>query len=158
MAATRRLGKELTDIRGSDYMKKAFREIHVDESNILNWQGFICTDQAPYSKGAFKIDIHFPAEYPFKPPKVTFKTKIYHPNIDEKGQVCLPIISPENWKPATKTEQVIQALIALINDPEPEHPLRGDLAEEYTKDKKKFMKAAEDFTKQHAEERPKLAD
>ena len=37
--------------------------------------------------------------------KITFKTRIYHPNIDEKGQVCLPIISPENWKPATKTEQ-----------------------------------------------------
>ena len=37
--------------------------------------------------------------------QITFKTKIYHPNIDEKGQVCLPIISPENWKPATKTDQ-----------------------------------------------------
>ena len=69
------------------------------------------------------------AEYPFKPPKIAFKTKIYHPNIDEKGQVCLPIINADNWKPATKTDQVIQSLIALVNDPEPEHPLRGDLAE-----------------------------
>jgi ubiquitin-protein ligase len=62
-------------------------------------------DSPPYNKGAFKVEISFPAEYPFKPPKVNFKTKIYHPNIDEKGQVCLPIISPENWKPATKTDQ-----------------------------------------------------
>jgi len=152
MAATRRLTKELNDIRTSN--QKVFRDIKVDESNILNWEGLICTDQPPYNKGAFRIDIHFPAEYPFKPPKVTFKTKIYHPNIDEKGQVCLPIISPENWKPATKTDQVIQALAALINDPEPEHPLRGDLAEEYTKDKKKFFKAAEEHTKTHAEKRP----
>ena len=52
----------------------------------------------------------------------------------------MPIISVENWKPATKTDQVIQALVALINEPEPDHPLRGDLAEEYRKDKKKFMK------------------
>ena len=59
----------------------------------------------PYNKGAFKIEINFPAEYPFKPPKITFKTKIYHPNIDEKGQMCLPIISPERWKPATKADQ-----------------------------------------------------
>ena len=50
---------------------------------------------------------NFPAEYPFKPPKITFRTKIYHPNIDEKGQVCLPIIQAENWKPATKTDQGI---------------------------------------------------
>ena len=62
-------------------------------------------DCEAFNKGAFKIQIDFPAEYPFKPPKVTFKTKIYHPNIDEKGQVCLPIISAENWKPATKTDQ-----------------------------------------------------
>lgn len=130
-------------------------------------------DSPPYNKGAFKIEINFPAEYPFKPPKINFKTKIYHPNIDEKGQVCLPIISAENWKPATKTDQgdyyssiffadiliiilhiVIQALVALVNEPEPEHPLRADLAEEYLKDKKKFTKNAEEYTKKHSERRP----
>jgi ubiquitin-protein ligase len=68
-------------------------------------------DNPPYNKGAFRIEINFPAEYPFKPPKINFKTKIYHPNIDEKGQVCLPIISAENWKPATKTDQgMLQSL------------------------------------------------
>lgn len=66
---------------------------------------FVFQDNPPYNKGAFRIEINFPAEYPFKPPKISFKTKIYHPNIDEKGQVCLPIISAENWKPATKTDQ-----------------------------------------------------
>lgn len=49
---------------------------------------------------------------------------------------------------------VIQALIALVNDPEPDHPLRADLAEELTKDKKKFFKNAEDFTRKHSEKRP----
>lgn len=81
-------------------------------------------------------------------------TKIYHPNIDEKGQVCLPIISPEHWKPATRTDQVIETLLQLINEPEPEHPLRADLAEEYNEDKNKFMKHAEEFTKKFAEPRP----
>jgi len=103
MAATRRLGKELEDIRKSGL--KVFKDILVDESNILVWKGLIVPNNPPYNKGAFRIEINFPAEYPFKPPKITFKTRIYHPNIDEKGQVCLPIISPENWKPATKTDQ-----------------------------------------------------
>lgn len=131
-------------------------------------------ENAPYNKGAFRIEINFPAEYPFKPPKICFKTKIYHPNIDEKGQVCLPIISAENWKPATKTDQgritnldkiffvnnthflfaVIQSLVALVNDPEPEHPLRADLAEELLKDRKKFFKNAEEFTRKNSERRP----
>merc|ERR1711925_61690 len=99
--------------------------------------------------GAFLINLEFPAEYPFKPPKVHFKTPIYHPNIDEKGQVCLPIVSAENWKPATKIEQVIQSLVGLVNDPEPDHPLRADLAEEFTKDKK-----AEEFTMKNSVKRP----
>ncbi|CAG5867803.1 unnamed protein product, partial [Menidia menidia] len=79
---------ELDDIRKSGM--KHFRNIQVDESNILTWQGLIVPDCAPYDKGAFRIEIIFPAEYPFKPPKITFKTKIYHPNIDEKGQDCAP--------------------------------------------------------------------
>jgi len=152
MAATRRLQKELQDLRTAGL--KAFRDIQVDESNILLWQGLLVPDSAPYNKGAFKIEIQFPAEYPFKPPKLVFKTKIYHPNVDEKGQICLPIVSVENWKPATKTEQVIQALVNLVNEPEPDHPLRGDLAEEYSRDKKKFFKNAEEFTKKHGEKRP----
>ncbi|MGH0171573.1 UNVERIFIED_CONTAM: hypothetical protein FKN15_015583 [Acipenser sinensis] len=145
-------GQELDEIRKSGM--RNFRHIIVDDSNILNWQGLIVPDNPPYDKGAFRIEINFPAEYPFKPPKITFKTKIYHPNIDEKGQVCLPVISAENWKPATKTDQVIQSLIALVNDPQPEHPLRADLAEEYSKDRKKFFKNAEEFTKKYGEKRP----
>lgn len=49
---------------------------------------------------------------------------------------------------------VIQSLIALVNDPQPEHPLRADLAEEYSKDRKKFLKNAEEFTKKYGEKRP----
>lgn len=49
---------------------------------------------------------------------------------------------------------VIQALVALVNEPEPEHPLRADLAEEFLKDRKKFSKNAEEYTKKHSEKRP----
>uniref|UniRef100_A0A023F9P6 Ubiquitin-conjugating enzyme E2-18 kDa n=1 Tax=Triatoma infestans TaxID=30076 RepID=A0A023F9P6_TRIIF len=151
MAGARRLQKELNDIMGAGM--KSFRDIRVDENNMFLWRGLIVPENPPFNKGAFKIEIQFPNEYPFKPPRIRFKTKIYHPNIDEKGQVCLPIIG-EKWKPATKTEQVIQSLIALVNDPEPDHPLRADLAEEYAKDKAKFMKNADDYTKKHSEKRP----
>lgn len=152
MAATRRLAKELDEIKKSSM--RCFRNIQVEDTNLLVWRGLIVPDSPPYNNGAFQIEIVFPAEYPFKPPKITFRTRIYHPNIDEKGQVCLPIISAENWKPATKTDQVIQSLIALVNDPEPEHPLRADLAEEFTKDFKKFLKNAEEHTRKFSEKRP----
>ncbi|XP_012303088.1 ubiquitin-conjugating enzyme E2 L3-like [Aotus nancymaae] len=112
-------------------------------------------ENPPYDKGAFRIEINFPAEYPFKPPKITFKTKICHPKVDdEKGQVCLSEISAENWKPATKTDQVMQSLTALVNDPQPEHLLQADLAEEYFKDHKKFLKNTEEFVEKYGENRP----
>ncbi|XP_014778456.1 ubiquitin-conjugating enzyme E2 L3 [Octopus bimaculoides] len=152
MAATRRLQKELAELKSTNH--KTYCDIIVDTNNILIWNCLLMPDNPPYNKGAFKILIEFPAEYPFKPPRITFKTKIYHPNVDEKGQVCLPIISAENWKPASKMDQVIDALLALVNDPEPEHPLRADLAEEFTKDKKKFLKNAEEHTKKYGEKRP----
>lgn len=133
---------------------RVVRDIQVDEQNILLWTLLIVPENPPYNKGAFRVEIQFPPEYPFKPPKMVFLTKIYHPNVDTEGRVCLPMILPEFWKPATKTEQVLQALASLVADPEPEHPMRTDLAEEYTKDRKKFMKNAEEFTKKHAEKRP----
>ncbi|PAV57173.1 hypothetical protein WR25_14068 [Diploscapter pachys] len=152
MASTKRLQKELVDLRSCGV--KAYDRVECDESNLLRWTVTLAPDKEPYNKGAFLVNIEFPADYPFKPPKIIFATKIYHPNIDEKGQVCLPIVSPDNWKPATRTEQVMVALLALINEPEPDHPLRADLAEEFTKDRKKFNKAAEDYTKKHAVKRP----
>ena len=58
MAATRRLQKELQELRETGL--KSFRNIVVDEQNILNWQGLIVPDNAPYNKGAFKIEINYP--------------------------------------------------------------------------------------------------
>lgn len=100
----RRIQKELADFRNSNL--KPFKELIVDEGNIFLWHGLICPESPPYNKGAFKVDILFPLEYPFKPPKVALKTKIYHPNFDEKGQVCLGMLTVENWKPSTSIEQV----------------------------------------------------
>ncbi|KAK0417903.1 hypothetical protein QR680_013272 [Steinernema hermaphroditum] len=167
-SSSRRLRKELADLQSAEF--KVLRNIDFDENNLLHWTGYLVPDKEPYNKGAFKIAIDFPTEYPFKPPKITFMTKIYHPNVDEKGQVCLPIVAPDNWKPATRTEQgesciitrrrymstflVMNALLGLVLEPEPDHPLRADIAEEFVKDRKKFMKNAEDYTKKYGEKRP----
>lgn len=144
--------KELNDLRACGV--KAYGNVDVDDSNLFHWSVLLVPDKEPYNKGAFRVNITFPVDYPFKPPKLQFATKIYHPNVDEEGKLCLPIVSPENWKPATKTEHVMMALLSLINEPEPSHPTRSDLADELTKDRKKFFKTAEEFTKKHAEKRP----
>lgn len=152
MAATKRLSKELQDIKAANLA--VFKSIDVSENNLFLWKGLIVPTTSPYNLGAFRIQIDYPEDYPFKPPKITFQTPIYHPNVDEEGQVCLTIILPENWKPATKTDEVVKALERLIGQPEPDHPLRAQLAEEYCKNRSSFMSKAEQHTRQHAERRP----
>ena len=53
---------------------------------------------SPYSGGVFFLSIHFPTDYPFKPPKVNFTTKIYHPNINSDGLISLDILG-DQWNP-----------------------------------------------------------
>ena len=64
--------------------------------------------------------------------------------MDEKGQVCLPLILPDNWKPAIKAIRVIEELKRLVENPEPDHALRTDVGEEYLNSKSKFMKTAKE--------------
>lgn len=77
--------------------------IAADDSNIYQWTAIIeGPSDSPYKGGHFKLAVDFPVEYPFKGPKVKFLTKIYHPNIDADGNLCLGILKSEAWKPSTK--------------------------------------------------------
>ncbi|CAN1158462.1 Ubiquitin-conjugating enzyme E2 28 [Linum perenne] len=67
---------------------------------MFHWQATIMgPPDSPYSGGVFLVTIHFPPDYPFKPPKVAFRTKVFHPNINSNGSICLDILK-EQWSPA----------------------------------------------------------
>lgn len=74
--------------------------------DLFHWQATIMgPDESPYSGGVFFLDIHFPADYPFKPPKVSFTTRIYHCNINSNGGICLDILK-DQWSPALTISKV----------------------------------------------------
>jgi ubiquitin-conjugating enzyme E2 D/E len=66
---------------------------------MMKWTAMIMgPDTSPYADGVFNVEMIFPAEYPFKPPKVKFTTKIYHPNVKSTGDICMDAIN-EGWAP-----------------------------------------------------------
>lgn len=68
-------------------------------SSIIIISAFVFQPDSPYQGGVFFLTIHFPTDYPFKPPKVAFTTRIYHPNINSNGSICLDILRSQ-WSPA----------------------------------------------------------
>lgn len=122
----------------------------VDTEDIYKWEASIMgPSDSPYSGGVFKLNIDFPTNYPFKPPKVRFVTKIYHPNINSSGGICLDILK-DNWSPALTISKVLLSICSLLDDPNPDDPLVADIADKYINNRPLYDCIARDWTNQHA--------
>ena len=106
-------------------------------------------DDSPYSGGVYFLNIHFPTDYPFKPPKITFTTRIYHPNINSNGSICLDILK-DQWSPALTVSKVLLSISSLLCDPNPDDPLVPNIAHEYKTDKVKYEASAREWTRKYA--------
>ncbi|KAL1918658.1 uncharacterized protein VTP21DRAFT_2680 [Calcarisporiella thermophila] len=144
--ALKRIQKELLELN-----KEKLQGISVgpvSESDLFHWQGAI---QGPpksvFKGGIFQIDITFPSEYPFRPPTIVFKTRIYHPNIDADGSICLQILKSDVWKPATRITHVLLALVDLLEHPNPDDALVASIAEVYRGNPDRYAKTAKEYVK-----------
>jgi ubiquitin-conjugating enzyme E2 N len=81
--------------------------------------------------------------------QVRFLTKIYHPNIDKLGRICLDILK-DKWSPALQIRTVLLSIQALLSAPNPDDPLAENIAKHWKTDEAQAVATAKEWTQLYA--------
>lgn len=115
--------------------------------NLYHWEVIIFGAKGtPFESGVFRAEMRFPITYPEEPPTFQFITKMWHPNIDIHGRVCISILHQpgkddynyedisERWMPVRSVESVIISILSLLDQPNPDSPANSDASIQFRKD------------------------
>jgi len=151
MSAKKRITKELAEM--STGPLAGVSAGLVSEADLFKWAiTLIGPPNSPYADGLFNLRLELPQDYPFKPPTLSFATKIYHPNVsnDDKGSMCLGILRSESWKPSCRIVQVLEMAAGLLKEPNIDDAVETGIAEEFKSNPEQFEKTAKEWTRKYA--------
>ncbi|VUC25215.1 unnamed protein product [Clonostachys rosea] len=136
------------DIERFDTDNIACIPLHTARTDIMTF--FEGPPSTPYKGGIFAIQMSIPAEYPFVPPRCRFVTKIYHPNVDSNGRICVDILENHGHSPHLKLSHTLRSIASLLADPGLDDPLVPEIAVTYLTDRARFNENAAMYTRKYA--------
>ena len=140
MSTQKRIMKELEELNKEPPTNCSAGPINDD---MFEWQATIMgPENSPFKGGVFYLKISFP-------PRCQFLTKIYHPNVNSHGSICLDILK-ENWSPALTISKLLLSICSLMDDPNPDDPLMIDIADMYKNNREEYNNTAATWTQLYA--------
>jgi len=147
------LAKQLKLMQTSDHIPGISVGL-VDDKDVFEWEVMLMiSDECKfYGGGFFRAHLSFPKEYPLLPPKMTFETPIWHPNIYENGAVCISILHPpeedstgyesasERWSPVQTPATILLSVISMLSSPNDESAANVEAARQWRDDPQAFKK------------------
>ncbi|KAL4917632.1 ubiquitin-conjugating enzyme/RWD-like protein [Aspergillus aurantiobrunneus] len=104
----------------------------------------------PYSQGLWRLHLKLPQDYPKSPPKATFKTRIWHPNMEETtGAVCVDTLK-RDWKSTLTLKDVLITISCLLIYPNPDSALNSTAGALLQENYDAFARQAKLMTSIHA--------
>ena len=124
---------------------------HLNETDPLDIQAdIIGPNSTPYENGIFRVKLVIPNNFPLSAPKGYFLTKIYHPNISEKGEICVNTLK-KDWNPAQwSLYNVFEVIKCLLIVPFPQSALNEDAGKIFMEDYAEYYKIAKIYTNIYA--------
>ena len=118
--------------------------------NIYEWEATIQgPPDTPYEGGKFILDMIFPENYPLTAPEVTFRTRIYHCNVNSDGKLSLDILG-SLWSPTFSPEKLLLSILSLLNDCDSQNPFVPEIAAQYINNREEHDQVCRDWTKKYA--------
>ncbi|XP_015770293.1 PREDICTED: ubiquitin-conjugating enzyme E2 K-like [Acropora digitifera] len=139
--AIKRVQREFKEVINSEEILRC--KIELVDDTYTRLRGEIAgPPDTPFEGGNYQLDIFIPDTYPFNPPKVNFKTKIWHPNISSvTGAICLDILK-DQWAAAMTLRTVLLSIQALLSAAEPDDPQDAVVAQQYKENPEIYKKTA----------------
>ncbi|KAL8680260.1 MAG: hypothetical protein Q9186_003556 [Xanthomendoza sp. 1 TL-2023] len=110
----------------------------------------------PYSHGLWKLRLLIPDDYPKTPPRASFRTRIWHPNVDESsGDVCVNTLK-RDWDQSLTLREVLLTISCLLIHPNPDSALNSTAGHLLQEDFEAFARQAKLMTSVHARIPPEL--